>query len=142
MQAASARSHQGMYLPASAGGSCTPSLHSVGFRPYGLLCLQKEEPGATPPELFALFQSTAPLELTFTKLLLLPEYGERSHHQEALPERFLILSAFVSCWAYHCHLWRIFHSSVRPYFRDAKISRSAGRNNLSAEVLIVPELPL
>ena len=48
-----------------------------------LLCLTREEPGATPLLLLALLLLELPLLLTLVKLLEEPLAGERSHQLEA-----------------------------------------------------------
>ena len=84
MQAASARTHQDIYLPLFREEGYALLLSTqVGFHRNRLLCLPGEEPRATPPELLALLLLLLPLLLTLLKLLLL--LAERNHHQAADP---------------------------------------------------------
>ena len=79
MQAASARSYRGIYLPIKEGYTLLLSVCS-DFT-YEVTLSHREEPNATPFELLALLLFQSPELLTLWKLLELLAFGERSHHQ-------------------------------------------------------------
>ena len=86
MQAASARTCQGIYLP--RGRSCPPSLRLGLISPCGYFVSQGgaepgEEPNATPFALLALLLFALPLEFTLQKFVEDDANGDRSHQLAA-----------------------------------------------------------
>lgn len=84
MQAASARTRRGHYLPRLSRmvpPSFSPLRADFAIR---LLCLTGEDPSGKAFELPALLLFALPSELTFQKLLELPLFAERSHQLTVL----------------------------------------------------------